>query len=91
MKLKKQYQKQPKPFQIKEASEFFEYLTEVEKKAISALEYLLFCFDNGCKTIKRVRCRELGPLIKDIEYLIDFELKKTIKNSSFSLFDFFKA
>ncbi|MBI6530859.1 hypothetical protein JEP40_17280 [Proteus vulgaris] len=54
MKLKKQYQKQPKPFQIKEASEFFEYLTEVEKKAISALEYLLFCFDNGCKTIKRV-------------------------------------
>ncbi|UDN37743.1 hypothetical protein LW139_09670 [Proteus vulgaris] len=90
---KKQYQKQSKPFQIKETSEFFEYLRETDKKeqAISALEYLLFCFDNGCKTIKKVIRRELGPLIKDIEYLIDFELKKIIKNSSFSLFDFFKA
>ncbi|MEQ5206119.1 MULTISPECIES: hypothetical protein [Proteus] len=90
---KKQYQKQPKPFQIKETSEFFEYLREADKKeqAINALEYLLFCFDNGCKTIKKVIRRELGPLIKDIEYLIDFELKKIIKNSSFSLFDFFKA
>lgn len=90
---KEQYQKQPKPFQIKETSQFFEYLTEQDKKekAINALEFLLFCFDNGCKTIKKVIRRELSPLIKDVEYLIDFELKKIIKTSPFSLFDFFKA
>lgn len=94
MKLKKkQHPKQSKSFQIKGTSEFFEYLREADKKeqAINALKYLLFCFDNGCKTIKKVIRRELGPLIKNIEYLIDFELKKIIKNSSFSLFDFFKA
>ncbi|WP_232797338.1 hypothetical protein [Proteus columbae] len=90
---KRQYQKQPKSFQIKEISQFFEYLTEPDKKerAINALEYLLFCFDNGCKTIKKVIRRELSPLVKDVEYLIDFELKKIIKTSSFSLFSFFKA
>lgn len=90
---KRQYQKQPKLFQIKEASQFFEYLTESDKKekAINALDYLLFCFDNGCKTIKKVIRRELSPLVKDVEYLIDFELKKIIKPYSFSLFDFFKA
>lgn len=90
---KRQYQKQPKSFQIKEISQFFEYLTESDKKekAINALEYLLFCFDNGCKTIKKVIRRELSPLVKDVEYLIDFELKKIIKTSSFSLFGFFKA
>lgn len=90
---KRQYQKQPESFQIKEISQFFEYLTESDKKekAINALEYLLFCFDNGCKTIKKVIRRELSPLVKDVEYLIDFELKKIIKTSSFSLFGFFKA
>ncbi|WP_240531566.1 hypothetical protein [Proteus alimentorum] len=90
---KRQYQNQPKSFQIKEISQFFEYLTESDKKekAINALEYLLFCFDNGCKTIKKVIRRELSPLVKDVEYLIDFELKKIIKTSSFSLFGFFKA
>ncbi|MEX5898625.1 hypothetical protein AB6H17_18350 [Proteus vulgaris] len=90
---KRQHQKQPKRFQIKEVSQFFEYLTELDKKekAINALEYLLFCFDNGCKTIKKMISQELSTLIKDIEYLIDFELKKIIKTSSFSLLDFFKA
>ncbi|MDL5166127.1 hypothetical protein QSH14_03365 [Proteus faecis] len=90
---KRQYQKQSKPFQIKEISQFFEYLTESDKKekAINALEFLLFCFENGCKTIKKVISQELTPLVKDIEYLIDFELKKIIKTSSFSLFGFFKA
>lgn len=90
---KREYQKQSKSIQIKETSQFFEYLTESDKKerAIKALEYLLFCFDNGCKTIKKVIRRELSPLVKDVEYLIDFELKKVIKSSSFSLFDFFKA
>lgn len=90
---KRQYQKQPKLFQIKEISQFFEYLAESDKKekAIKALEYLLFCFDNGCKTIKKVIRRELSPLVKDVEYLIDFELKKIIKTSSFSLFSIFKA
>lgn len=90
---KRQYQKQPKLFQIKETSQFFEYLAESDKKekAIKALEYLLFCFDNGCKTIKKVIRRELSPLVKDVEYLIDFELKKIIKTSPFSLFSIFKA
>ncbi len=90
---KRQYQKRPKSFQIKEISQFFEYLAESDKKekAIKALEYLLFCFDNGCKTIKKVIRRELSPLVKDVEYLIDFELKKIIKTSSFSLFSIFKA
>lgn len=90
---KRQYQKQPKLFQIKETSQFFEYLAESDKKekAIKALEYLLFCFDNGCKTIKKVIRRELSPLVKDVEYLIDFELKKIIKTSLFSLFSIFKA
>lgn len=90
---KRQHQKKSKSFQIKEMSQFFEYLTEPDKKekAINALEYLLFCFDNGCKTIKKVIRRELSPLVKDVEYLIDFELKKIIKPSSFSLFGFFKA
>lgn len=90
---KRQYQNQPKSFQIKKTSQFFEYLTESDKKerAINALEFLLFCFDNGCKTIKEVIRQELSPIVKDIEHLIDFELKKIIKTSSFSLFDFFKA
>lgn len=89
---KRQYQKQPKLFQIKKTSQFFEYLTEPDKKerAIKVLEFLLFCFDNGCKTIKKMICRELSPIVKDIEYLIDFELKKIIKAPLFSLFDFLK-
>ncbi|WP_226893918.1 MULTISPECIES: hypothetical protein [Gammaproteobacteria] len=90
---KKQHQEQSKSFQIKDTSQFFEYLSEQDKKekAINALEYLLFCFENGCKTIKKMIRREISPLIKDIEYLIDFELKKIIKKASFSLFGFFKA
>nr|WP_231128832.1 hypothetical protein [Proteus hauseri] len=90
---KRQYQKPLDSFQIQEVSQFFEYLTESDKKerAINALEFLLFCFDNGCKTIKKMISQELSPLVKDVEYLIDFELKKIIKTSSFSLFSFFKA
>ncbi|WP_109400354.1 hypothetical protein [Proteus sp. TJ1640] len=90
---KRQYQKQSKPFRIKKASQFFEYLAESDKKerAINALEFLLFCFDNGCKIIKKVISQELSPLVKDVEYLIDFELKKIIRTPSFSLFDFFKT
>lgn len=90
---KKQYQKQTKQFQIKETSQFFDFLTAKDKKAdaINALEYLLFCFDNGCKTIKKVIRRELKPLMEGIEHLIDFELKKVIKPSFFSLFSDFKV
>ncbi|ODQ04799.1 hypothetical protein BHE86_07835 [Shigella sp. FC1655] len=90
---KRQYQKQLKSFQIKEISQIFEYLTESGKKerAINALKYLLFCFDYGCKTIKQVIRRELSPLLKDVEHLIDFELKKIIKTYSFPFFSLFKA
>lgn len=86
--------KEEKPFthQIKEVSQIFEYVTENEAKenAINALEYLQFCFENGCKAIQKIIRRELRPLMKDIEHLIDFELKKIIRTSSFSLFGFLK-
>ncbi|MEQ4923537.1 hypothetical protein [Proteus hauseri] len=86
---KKQQQKDIEQNQFKKASQFFEYLTENDKRenAIYALEYLLFCFDNGCKVIKKVIRRELKPLVQGIEHLIDFELKKVIKPSWFALFN----
>lgn len=62
---------------------------ETEKdRAIHALEYIIFCFENGCKSLRNMIRRELLPVITGIEHLIDFELKKIIKKPLFSLFDF---
>lgn len=85
---KQQQQKATAQNQFKEVSQFFGYITESNKKesAIYALEYLLFCFENGCKVIKQVIRRELKPLMYGVEHLIDFELKKVIKPSWFALF-----
>lgn len=79
-------QNHAKQLLIRETSQLFVCLTDKEKKeaAINSLDYLLFCFENGCKTIKSVIRQEMMPLIKKIEHLIDFELKRVIKPSKFT-------
>lgn len=84
--IKREQQRHTKQLKIKEISQLFACLTDKEKKeaAINSLDYLLFCFENGCKTIKGAIRQEIMPLIKEIEHLIDFELKKVIKPSIFA-------